>query len=177
MKTSLIHVSVWAMALGFTTIAQADAYQQLTSANPSAKKAGQNPNGFTRMPNKKGGAGINLSYKVVGNPVAGSPVTVLVLASGGEDGQITLTSDNGLTLQDPAQTLNIQAGKPSQHSIVVTPQADGRYYLNLFSQVGDKSSASSVAIQVGTSQANLKSSLGTTTQTIDGQRVKTIQVP
>lgn len=171
MKTILITLSAFVALVGMAGTAQADAYQI-----PSAKKAAKNPNGFTRIINKKGGAGINLSYKIVGTPAAGKALTVVVMASGAENGQITLTADNGLALQDPSQVLTIEAGKPSQHSIVVTPQADGRYYLNLFSQVGDKNSASSVAVQVGSSQTNQKSSSGGTTQTIDGQRLKTIQV-
>ncbi len=169
MKTTPLIFGVLVAALSFTATAQADVYHQ-----HSAKKSSKSAPGFTALPSKKGGTGMNLSYKVVGTPTAGKELTVVVVANGPEAGQITLSADSGLALKDPAQVLSVEAGKTSQHTIVVTPSADGRYYLNLFSQVGDKNSASAVAIQVGTSQPNLKSS--GTTQTIDGQRVKTIQV-
>jgi hypothetical protein len=170
MKNTTLVLGVVVAALGYSAQAHADAFKQIEGKSSARKAAG-----YTVLPSKKGGSGIQLSYKILGTPTAGKALTVVVLASG-RSGQITMTADNGLTLQDPAQVLTVEAAQPSQHSVVVTPQADGRYYLNFFSQVGDNSSASAVAIQVGNSTANQKSSVGTTQTMPDGKRVKTIQV-
>lgn len=175
MKTSLLIFGALAAAMTFSAQSQADVYTP-QAINKITKMTNKTAAGFTALPIKKGGVGINLSYKIVGTPTAGQAVTIVVMASGAENGQVTMTSDSGLAMQDPAQVLSVEAGKPSQHSVVVTPQADGRYYLNLFSKVGDSSSASAVAIQVGNSTANSKSSAGTTQTMPDGQRVKTIKV-
>jgi hypothetical protein len=175
MKTSPLILGALAAAITFSAQSQADVYNP-QAINKITKMTSKTIAGFTALPVKKGGVGINLSYKIVGSPAAGQPVTILVMASGAESGQVTMTADSGLTMQDPAQVLSVEAGKPSQHSVVVTPQADGRYYLNLFSKVGDNSSASAVAIQVGNSTVNQKSSAGTTQTMPDGKRVKTIKV-
>jgi hypothetical protein len=175
MKTTVLIFGALAAALTFSAQSQADVYNPKV-LNKITKMTSKTAPGFTALPIKKGGVGINLSYKIVGTPTAGQPVTIVVMASGAETGQVTMTADSGLVMQDPSQVLSVEAGKLSQHSVVVTPQADGRYYLNLFSKVGDSSSASAVAIQVGNSPANLKSSAGTTQTMPDGQRVKTIKV-
>lgn len=170
MKNTTLILGVIAVALSYTGQAQADAFKQIEGKSSVRKAAG-----FTILPNKKGSSGIQLSYKVVGPPTAGKALTVVVMASG-KSGQVTMTADSGLAMQDPSQVLNVEAGNPSQHSVVVTPQADGRYYLNFFSKVGDNSSASAVAIQVGNNATNQKSSAGTTQTMSDGKRVKTLQV-
>lgn len=175
MKTTPLIFGALTAALTFSAQSQADVYHP-QAVKKITSMTNKNASGFTALPIKKGGVGINLSYKIVGTPTAGQPVTIVVMASGAETGQVTMTTDSGLVMQDPSQVLSVEAGKLSQHSVVVTPQADGRYYLNLFSKVGDSSSASAVVIQVGNSAANLKSSAGTTQTMPDGQRVKTIKV-
>lgn len=143
------------------------------AAAKSAAKTGLD--GYTKLASKDGGSGVQISYKIEGTPATGKPLTIRANIASRVDAEVTLSADAGLTLQEPSQVLRLTAGKTSQHAIVVVPQADGRYYLNLFSTAQGRTSASSVAIQVGSSQANLKSS-GATQVNPDGQRTKIIQV-
>lgn len=142
----------------------------------SSKSAKATTGGYTTLAAKDGGAGVVMSYKIEGTPVVGKPLTVSVSMSSTANAETTLTADNGLTLQDPAQVLRSVAGQKSQHVITLTPQAEGRFYVNLFSTAEGRSSASSFAVQVGNSQASLKSTVPVQVGP-NGERVKVMPVP
>ncbi len=132
--------------------------------------------GYTTLAAKDGGAGVVMSYKIEGTPAVGKPLIVSVNMSSSANAETTLTADSGLSLQDPAQVLRSVAGQKSQHVITLTPQAEGRFYVNLFSTAEGRTSASSFAVQVGNSQASLKS--GAPVQVgPNGERVKVMPVP
>jgi hypothetical protein len=171
MKTSTI-------ALGFLMASLAAATHACPPGHKhtSSKSAKASTSGYTTIAAKDGGAGVVMSYKIEGTPTVGKPLTVYVNMSSTANAETKLTADSGLTLQDPAQVMSSVAGQKSQHVITLTPQAEGRFYVNLFSTAEGRSSASSFAVQVGNSQASLKSSAPVQVGP-NGERVKVMPVP
>jgi hypothetical protein len=166
------------MVLGFLMVSFAVAAYACPPGHKhtSSKSAKATTSGYTTLAAKDGGAGVVMSYKIEGTPAVGKPLTVYVDMSSSANAETTLTADNGLVLQDPAQVLRSVAGQKSQHVITVTPQAEGRFYVNLFSTAEGRTSASSFAVQVGNSQTSLKSSVPVQVGP-NGERVKVMPVP
>lgn len=142
----------------------------------SSKSAKATTSGYTTIAGKDGGAGVVMSFKIEGTPAVGKPLTVSVNMSSSANAETILTADSGLTLQDPAQVLRSVAGQKSQHVITLTPQSEGRFYVNLFSTAEGRTSASSFAVQVGNSQTSLKSTAPVQVGP-NGERVKVMPVP
>jgi hypothetical protein len=170
MKNSTIALGLLIATLAFSAQACPTNTKRVVSKSTKADA------GYTTLAAKDGGAGVVMSYKIEGTPVVGKPLTVSVSMSSTVNAETTLTADNGLTLQDPAQVMRSVAGQKSQHVITLTPQAEGRFYVNLFSTAEGRSSASSFAVQVGNSQASLKSSAPVQVGP-NGERVKVMPVP
>jgi hypothetical protein len=131
--------------------------------------------GYTKLESKNGGAGVEMSYKMVGTPTVGKSLTINVSMSSSTDAETTIKADSGLTLQDPVQVLRTTARQKSEHVITLTPQADGRFYVNLFSTAEGRTSATSFAVQVGAAQASSKSTANVQTAP-NGERIKVLPV-
>lgn len=140
------------------------------------------PAGFTLMASKKAGSDVVMGYQIEGTPAVGQPLTIRLSISSVQGADISFSADSALALQNPSQVLKAAAGQPSQHSIAVVPQALGRYYVNVFSNGQNSSSATSIAIQVGDAvQAKSKSvdssNASRAQQNATAERTKTIVVP
>jgi hypothetical protein len=149
MQTSLISTAVLACSLALPASAVwADASGSTAKGSAHAVSSVRS-DGFTALQAKKMGAPVALAFAIQGTPTAGQPTTIRIQMASQFDAQATLRADAGLVLAQPAQVLRVAAGQTVEHSVVVTPQANGRYYLNIFSTANSLGSASSVALQVG----------------------------
>jgi hypothetical protein len=154
----------------------------VAAAKAAASPAALTPAGFTPIVSKKVGSGVDMAYQIDGTPAVGQPLTIRLSMSSPLDADVTFSADSALALQNPSQVLKAAAGQPGQHSITVVPQALGRYYLNVFSNAQGRSSAVSIAVQVGDaapakSKSANSNSAGAAQPNGSGERVKTIAVP
>lgn len=190
MKLSLIFTAC--IALGSAMSAQACAGEKpvviknkpSASASVGAKLIATRA-GYTALPSAKSGSGVDMAYQMNGTPTVGQPLTISLDIASPLDADITLSTDGALTLQNPGQALKALAGQPGQHTITVVPQALGRFYVNVFSSAQGRSSATSIAVQVGDAQTKSKAATANegaadksaTGNSATGQRTKTIVVP
>ena len=117
---------------------------------------GQAGDGYSTV---KPGAAVALDYTVEGETESGTPVSVLITltsANAASTLQLSLSSDDSLQLADDqarADFQNVQPGVINTHRIQVTPQRNGRLYLNAIVTVqssgGRSARTFSVPIQVG----------------------------
>jgi len=111
----------------------------------------------------KPGAPFSLSYKVIGTPIVGSPVTVnlrVISTLGSQPLRVNYRiNDAAAMLFHEAQPLSIEMAPASDENFVlqqvtVIPQREGRMYLNVGASVetdeGSMSSMMAIPIQVGT---------------------------
>ena len=130
--------------------------------------------GFTALPVKKGGSGVEISYRLEGTPEPGTPVVVHLTISSRTDAQVRLRGGEGLVINGSDRVLMSAAGEVTQHRIELTPKAQGRLYLYLESIANGRGSASAIAVQVGKMEAQRKPA-GNVQSMPSGERV--ISVP
>jgi hypothetical protein len=123
-----------------------------------AKATKAQKTGFTSLPSKKGGSGVDMAYRMEGTPTVGVPLTIRIQMTSRVAAQTTLRAGEGLLLSNPDQVLQSQAGQRSEHAVTVVPQAEGRFYLNVFSVANNRGGASAIAVQVGKGTVQLKQS-------------------
>jgi hypothetical protein len=172
----MLKMSTIALVFGLTTLATASHACAHSSKHTLSKAAQARPPGYTAITAKKSGSDVQMSYKIQGTPAVGKPFAVSVNITSAGDTETTLTADDGVGLQEPAQVLRSQAGQTTQHVLNLTPQEQGRFYINLFSTVQGRTSASAFAIQVGSSPAALKSA-NPVQEMPSGERIKVMPVP
>jgi hypothetical protein len=144
------------LALAFIASTQTTSAATEHHAAPAAKSS--LTKGFVQMASKKGGAGVDLAYRFEGAPAVGKPLTLHIQMFSRTDAQATLQADEGLQLLAPEQVMHALAGVRSEHTATVVPQAEGRFYISVFSSARGRSSASAIAVQVGKSTVQLKPS-------------------
>jgi hypothetical protein len=132
-------------------------------------------NGFMLLPVKKSGSGVSMAYRIEGTPAVGSPLSIRIQMSSPADAQVMLRADEGLRLMSPDQVLQSQAGLSAEHTVTVVPQAEGRFYLNVFSMANGRGSASAIAVQVGKGTVQLKPT-GNVQVTPSGERIISVPV-
>lgn len=174
MTISKFALTLCALALTLAAHANSTAAPSTSAGQAALAASKARKNGFTPLPTKKSGSGVAMAYRIEGTPTAGKPLTIRITQSSNVDSQVTLRASEGLLLGDPTQVLTARAGVAAEHRVTVVPQAEGRFYLNLFSLAAGRGSASSVAVQVGKGVAQLKSA-GTVQVLPSGERV--ISVP
>jgi hypothetical protein len=155
-------------APGFASVSKDDSKRSLGSTTRPDK------NGLTPLPARKGGNGVALSYRIEGAAKVGSPLTVVIEMNSPRAAQVTLRAPEELKLMTPGQVLQSQAGQRVQHTVTLVPQAEGRFYLNLFSVANNRAGASAIAVQVG-AKATLPAPAGKVQVTPSGERI--ISVP
>ena len=131
----------------------------------------------TSAPQKPGGAGVKLDYRLDATPRLGQATPVVLQFDGVTDADgatVRLSVDKGLALQG-SNTIALPAGKRTTVTVVVVSEAEGLAYLNVFINQGGGSSAVSVPIQTGTAAPNLKSS-GEMKSTPGGDSIITMPV-
>lgn len=128
---------------------------------------------WTRLPQKPNGSGVRVAYRLEGTPQVGKPLTITlqfnhVTHAGGA--AASFTADSGLTLQTPDSLARLAQKQTTQQQVVVTPQAEGLFYVNVFTEQGGRKSAASIPVQVGTKRPVMKP-LGPVTTDASGERV------
>lgn len=132
---------------------------------------------MTTAPQKPGGAGVKLEYRLDATPQLGQATPVVLQFDGVTDADgatVRLSADKGLALQG-SSILALPAGKRTTATVVVVSEAEGLAYLNVFIRHGEASSAVSVPIQTGTAAPALKSS-GEMKSTPGGDSIITMPV-
>ncbi|AGU52150.1 hypothetical protein VAPA_1c50960 [Variovorax paradoxus B4] len=132
---------------------------------------------MTTAPQKPGGAGVKLEYRLDATPQLGQATPVVLQFDGvteADGATVRLSADKGLTLQG-SSTIALPAGKRTTATVIVVSEAEGLAYLNVFIKQGGASSAVSVPIQTGTAAPALKSS-GEMKSTPGGDSIITMPV-
>jgi hypothetical protein len=163
------------ISLAFAVSAQADVSVKTDAGHAALASAKARKNGFTPMAIKKSGVSANMSYLVDGKPVQGQALKIRISMSSKFDAQINLTTDQGLTLNNPDQVLKSAAGQIVEHGITVVPNAQGLMYVNVFITADGKSSASAIPVQVGDAPVQLKTNSQTKTNA-NGERVQIMKI-
>lgn len=102
----------------------------------------------------KPGAPVSLEYAVQAKPRIGERLgidLIFTVDAPGELLQVSCTVGNGLLLRNAEFTLSdVTAGQSTSHSIEVTPQAHGLYYVNVIVQMktGERNMARTFAVPV-----------------------------
>lgn len=104
---------------------------------------------FVALPSKANGTDVAAEYRLENTPQVGQALTITLQMMGSIDSQYSVTADSGLLLRTPIVATSLPANQKSSTSIVVVPQTEGLFYVNLFIQQGDKRSAVSIPVQVG----------------------------
>lgn len=114
---------------------------------------------------KANGSGIDLGFTEAVATQAGVPIALPLTFDGVTDpagGQVRLSTDAGLTLSGDA-TFTLAAGKVERRSVTVKADAEGFFYLNVFTTQSGRTSVSSIPVKVGKAVPAL-TSLGKITQ-------------
>ncbi|MBT2337190.1 hypothetical protein J7E49_25225 [Variovorax paradoxus] len=158
-SNSMMAVACLALAT-LSAPAAADGEPAARNAKPKHPAAQHRAAPMTTAPQKPGGAGVKLQYRLDAAPQLGRATPVVLQFDGvteADGATVRLSADRGLTLQG-SSTLALPAGKRTTATVVVVSEAEGLAYLNVFIKQGDASSAISVPIQTGTAAPALKSS-------------------
>ena len=154
--TFVLRLLTLAVATAAPTVFAASSHDAAGHSHSVAKASKAQKNGFTSIPSKKGGSGVDIAYRIDGTPTVGSPLTVRIQTASPFNAQTTLRAGEGLLLSEPEQVLQSQAGQRAEHTVIVVPQAEGRFYLNVFSVANSRGGASAIAVQVGKGTVQLK---------------------
>ena len=166
--------SLLALAVSAAIVNTAAASGPTLSLAQAQAQAQAQTKGYTALPKKKMGSGVEISYRLEGTPAPGKAVTLHLALSSKTLAQVKLRGGEGLVVSSAETTLISTAGEISQHRVEVTPQMNGRLYLYLESTANGRGNASAIAIQVGKGEAQRKPS-GKLQSMPDGERV--ISVP
>ncbi len=132
--------------------------------------------GFVTPVQKSNGSRVIVGFRVTPTPGAGLPATVSLTFSAVTDAAagVRFTSDAGLRLLAPQSSVPLPLGA-SELDIQAIPEADGLFYLNVFTTQNGATSAMSIPIAVGTVAPKL-SPVGVTKPTADGQKIISLPV-
>jgi hypothetical protein len=102
----------------------------------------------------KPGSGVTVTHKIDGSPQAGRAFSITLSFNGVSDPQgatVRVSSEGALQVSgDTSATL--AAGSQASMKLGALANADGVYFLNVFTQQGTLSGASSIPIKVGAGQ-------------------------
>ncbi|MDH3305411.1 MAG: hypothetical protein OEM50_04600 [Gammaproteobacteria bacterium] len=140
-----------------------------TTVAKGAPKAGTKPEPGFDGTVAKPGAPFSVSYKVIGTPIVGSPVTIDLLVTSALGPQPVTVSyrinDASAMMFHEAQPLAVEVSPAANEDFVkqqvtVIPQREGRLYLNVGASVetdsGSMSSMMAIPIQVGSGGRKLE---------------------
>lgn len=146
----------------------------LPASSPGVKQRMAQPGSFTPMASKSNGSGVGMAYFIEGTPAVGSPLAIRLQISSSSDAQIVFRSREGLSLITP-EVIDVPAGNSAEYTVTLVPEAEGRYFLNVFSIANGRPSASAIAVQVGTKAQQLKPA-GRVMESPSGERVISVPV-
>lgn len=131
----------------------------LLSAAPTAHGSGAaviNSESKPMVNSKPGkpGSGVTVTHKINGAPQAGQPFSITLQFNGVSDpqGATVRVSGEGALQVSGDTSATLAAGSPASMTLGALASADGVYFLNVFTQQGTLSGASSIPIKVGAGQ-------------------------
>jgi hypothetical protein len=142
-------------------------------------KSGKAKPGYTRVAAKKASSGIAFQYKLLSVPKVGEPLRISVIFDGATSpngASAEMKADQALTMTIPFAAKTLAKGNTKQaqasntHEITVTPQAEGLFFVNVFTEQEGRTGASAIAIRVGDKPLNLPT-VGTLKTDANGEKV------
>ena len=132
--------------------------------------------GFVNAVQKSNGSRVILQYKVGTAANAGLPITVNLTFSAVTDAaaSVRFTSDAGLRLLASDASVRLPLGS-SELDIRAVPDANGLFYLNVFTSQNGATSAVSIPVSVGNGKPKLDA-MGETKPSADGEKVISMPV-
>jgi hypothetical protein len=114
---------------------------------------GSAPAKSVQAPQKANGSGIDVSYRLEGEPAAGRATRIVIVLSGVTDAAqafVRFAADPELKLEGAgAAATRLPADRPSTLTLTVTPQSDGLRYLNVFTSQHGVTGATAIPVQAG----------------------------
>ncbi len=166
------------IALAFVVAAPIAAAQTTTTAHLHTT-AGKTKAGYTRVASKKTSSGVAFQYKLLSVPKVGEPLRISVIFEGATSpngANAEMKADRELTMAAPfagkalAKGNSKQAQASNTHEITVTPQAEGLFFINVFTEQNGRSGAAAIAVRVGDKPLNLPT-VGTLKTEANGEKV------
>jgi hypothetical protein len=112
---------------------------------------------LTQAPRKPNGSGIDVSYRLEGEPAAGRATRIVIVLTGVTDAaqaSVRFSADSDLKLEGGTGAATpLPAGRPTTLTLSVVPQADGLRYLNVFTTQHGVTGSTSIPVQVGDATA------------------------
>lgn len=112
---------------------------------------------LARAPSKPGGSGIDVSYRLEGEPAVGRATRIVIVLSGVTDAaqaSVRFAADPDLTLEGAGGAATpLPAGRTTTLTLSVVPQADGLRYLNVFTTQHGVTGSASIPVQAGDAAA------------------------
>jgi hypothetical protein len=135
--------------------------------------------GYTRVAAKKTSSGISFQYKLLSVPKVGEPLRISVIFDGATSpngASAEMKADQALSMATPFAAKALAKGNSKQaqasntHEITVTPQAEGLFFVNVFTEQEGRTGASAIAIRVGDKPLDLPT-VGTLKTDANGEKV------
>jgi hypothetical protein len=164
------HLTAYALALGLGLGAPAFSHEgHAPSSTPQV--SAQKPGTWMRAPQKKGGSGVSVRWRLAATPKVGEPVTLTIELGGLRSPQgasAEIVGDN-VTLARPSGRLAFKAGPPQRQQVSFTPTAEGVYFINVFTEQNGRQGAVSLPVRVGKGGVKLEKP-GTPTTLPNGEK-------
>lgn len=107
---------------------------------------------FIALPRKANGADVAAEYRLEATPQLGQALTITLHMLGSTTSNYQVGVDSGLLLRSVSGNGVALANQKTVTSIVVVPQNEGLFYVNLYIEQDGKRSAVSIPVQVGISR-------------------------
>jgi hypothetical protein len=146
-----------------------------SNTSPKARSAvhASKAKSFKTLPQKKNGSGVQVAYRLEGTPTVGKPLTITLQfdrVSDAEGGAVDFTTDSELVMNSSITKKTLTAKRSTSQQIIVTPQNEGLFYVNVFTEQAGRKSAAAIPVQVGKTVAVMKT-LGKVTTDANGERI------
>lgn len=116
---------------------------------PALASAGK----LAQAPTKPNGSGIEVSYRLEGEPAAGRATRIVIVLTGVTDtaqASVRFAADPDLKLEgNTGAATPLPAGRPTTLNLSVVPHADGLRYLNVFTTQHGVTGSTSIPVQAG----------------------------
>jgi hypothetical protein len=176
--TNLFSLNHLAARAFYAALAALSSISSVAAVSTSNAFPGQSPGaaGLRIAVQKSNGARVVVRYKVAPTTGVGLPATVSLTFSAVTDAAATVrfTSDAGLRLLASQASVALPLGS-SALDIQVTPEADGLFYLNVFTTQNGATSAMSIPVAGGGGTPKLDA-VGVTKPSAGGQKIISLPV-
>jgi hypothetical protein len=158
--TSFLLSAIAAITTSDCTIAQSmiQTNTQASKSHSNAASPKYRTRAFIILPQKKNGSGMQVAYRLESKPMKGQALTISLRfdhVNHPDGGSVDFSTDKELEIRSPAIRQVISAKRTALHQLVVTPQAEGLFYVNVFTEQAGRKSAAAIPVRVGQSSVVL----------------------